>query len=72
MERKSLTSHERWIVISAMYTAAEQYRQNAVRSLGEPDPRGAQQYHAQRQEVRELAAIIEQAEGIELLFGARQ
>lgn len=68
MQQKSLTEHQRWAVINAMYTAAEQYHQNALRIVSEADTRVVEQFQTQCREARELAALIEQAEGIELSF----
>ena len=68
MQLRSLTEHQRWTVISAMYTAAEQYRQNALRIAGAADPHVVEQFQTQCREARELAALIEQAENIELSF----
>ena len=68
MQRKSLTDHQRWTIINALYTAAEQYSGDAARIADNyrADPNIAQLFKTQAKEARALANLIEQALGIEI------
>ncbi|HEY8275850.1 MAG TPA: hypothetical protein VIG52_02515 [Methyloceanibacter sp.] len=64
MQRKSLSDHQRWTIIDALHTAAEQYREDALRLY--PNPRVSEQFDKQCREARELAELVQQGDVIEL------
>ena len=68
MPRTSLTDHQQWTIINALYTAADQYSGDATRTKFYAPPSVTEQFQTQAREARELAAIIEQAQHIELSF----
>jgi hypothetical protein len=67
MPRQSLTDHQRWTIIHALYTAAEQYTAEAARIDNLlVDPSITEQFNTKASEARELARIVEHARVIEI------
>ena len=63
---RTLTDRQRWTIIDALYTAAAQYSEDAIRCADKADAGVAAQFSAQCRAARELAMLIEQANEIAL------
>ena len=66
MRLKYLSDHQRWTIIDALHTAAEQYGEDALRIYA--NPRVTEQFKIRCREARELADLVAQAKDIELYF----